>query len=240
MLKIAICDDNIDELSDMVSLIEEYRTRNHMEYTYTIFHNGFELMPVLEKGRVFDIYCLDIIMPTFTGIALAKEIRTLDQRAQIIFFTSSPEFALESYSVKAINYVLKPVTKEKLFYALTDALERTVKTQSASIIVKSSDGIQKILLSNLVYVEAMGKKVVYHIISGRSIECAEQFSVVCENLMKEGCFIKPHRSYLINMSCIDTISSAGITLQTSARIPIAQGKAKEIRERYLAFQMEEE
>ena len=239
MLKIAICDDNIDELSDMVSLIEEYRTRNHMEYTYTIFHNGFELMPVLEKGGVFDIYCLDIIMPTFTGIALAKEIRTLDQRAQIIFFTSSPEFALESYSVRAINYVLKPVTKEKLFYALTDALERIVKTQSASIIVKSSDGIQKILLSNLVYVEAMGKKVVYHIISGRAIECAEQFSVVCENLMKEGCFIKPHRSYLINMSCIDTISSAGITLQTSALIPIAQGKIKKIKECYLAFQMEE-
>lgn len=239
MLKIAMCDDNIDELSHMVSLIEEYRNANHVEYEYTIFHNGFELISVLEKGASFDIYCLDILMPSFTGIDLARELRTFDQNAQIIFFTSSKEFALESYSVKAINYILKPVTKEKLFYALTDVLERIEPKQGTSIIVKSKNGIQKILLSNLLYVEAMGKKTVYHIFPDRTIECMEKFSVVCENLIKEGAFIKSHRSYLLNMNYIDTISNTEIILQTGARIPIAQGKAREMKECYLAFQMEE-
>ncbi|WP_313527443.1 LytR/AlgR family response regulator transcription factor [Anaerotignum sp.] len=239
MLKLALCDDNIDDLSNMVSLIEEYRKRNNVEYEYSVFHNGFELIPILEKGNSFDIYCLDIIMPSFTGIALAKEIRMFDKNAQIIFFTSSPEFALESYSVNAINYVLKPVTKEKIFFTLTDVLERMEKKQGTSIVVKSNDGIQKILLSNLVYVEAMGKKVVYHVNSGRTIECTEQFSVVCENLIKEGFFIKSHRSYLVNMGYIDTICNTEMTLQTTSSIPIAQGKTKEIKERYLAFQMEE-
>ncbi|MEG1993581.1 MAG: LytTR family DNA-binding domain-containing protein [Oscillospiraceae bacterium] len=239
MIKIAICDDNIDELSNMSSLVEEYQTLNHVEYEYTVFHNGFELIPILEKGGQFDIYFLDIIMPSFTGIDLAKEIRTFDKDSHIIFFTSSPEFALESYSVKAINYVLKPVTREKLFYALTDVLERIEKTQETSVVVKNNDGIQKILLSNLVYVEAMGKKVGYHIISGRVIECTEQFSMVCRNLMKEGCFIRPHRSYLVNMSYIDTISNAEMVLQTCCTIPIAQGKTKEMKEHYLSFQMKE-
>jgi two-component SAPR family response regulator len=78
----------------------------------------------LEKGKRFDIYCLDIMMPGFTGIDAAKEIRTFDKTAPILFFTSSPEFALESYSVKAINYVLKPISKEKLFFAFDELLEQ--------------------------------------------------------------------------------------------------------------------
>lgn len=239
MIKIAICDDNVAELSHILTLMEEYRNTNHVPYEYQIFHNGFELIPVLEKGTSFDIYCLDIIMPGCNGIALASEIRAFDKTAQIIFFTSSPEFALESYSVNAINYVLKPVTKEKLFFTLTDVLERMEKTQQAHIIVKSNSCIQKILLSNLLYVEAMGKKVLYHLIFGSIVECTEHFSSVCEKLLKADCFMKPHRSYLVNMCYVDTISNTNIALRTGCCIPIAQGKSKEMKERYLAFQMED-
>ena len=240
MLQLAICDDNIDELSLMVSLIEEYRTANHAEYDYTVFHNGFDLIPVLDKGKRFNIYCLDIIMPGFSGMDLAKEIRSFDKNAQIIFFTSSPEFALESYAVKAINYVLKPVTKEKLYFALSDVLERIEKDQEASLVMKSSEGLQKILLSNLVFAEAMGRRVFLHLVSGRVVECMQQFSALCDELLKHDCFIKPHRSYLVNMGYIDVISNTEIRLQSLTSVPIAQGKAKDIRERYLAFQMEEE
>ena len=99
-------------------------------------------------------------------------------------------------------------------------------------------GIQKILLSSLVFAEAMGRKVQYHLSSGRVIECAGKFSEVCESLLIHSCFIKPHRSYVVNMSYISTIENTEITLQNSATIPVAQGKSKEIKECYLAFQME--
>lgn len=240
MLKLAICDDDGDELSYMSSLIEEFRMQNSVEYEYTVFHSGIDLVSMLEKGNTFDIYFLDIIMPSFTGIALAKEIRTFDKSAQIIFLTCSSEFALDAYLVKATNYVVKPITKDTLFDVLTDVLERIEKIQAACVVVKSNEGMQKIFLSNLVYVEAMGKKVVYHVVSGRAVQSTAQFSAVCEHLIKDGRFIKSHRSYLVNMSYIDAIGHTEMMLQTSASIPIAQGKAKEIKERYLAFQMEED
>ncbi len=123
MLQLAICDDNIDELSNMVQLINQYRSSKNLDCEYAVFSNGFELVSALEKGKRFDIYCLDIIMPGFTGIDVAKEIRTYDKTAPILFFTSSPEFALESYSVKAINYVLKPISKDMLFITLDEVLE---------------------------------------------------------------------------------------------------------------------
>lgn len=241
MLQIAICDDDIDELSNMVQLITLYRTSKNYSFDYAVFHNGFELVSALEKGKRFDIYCMDIIMPGFNGIDVAKDIRNFDKTAQILFFTSSPEFALESYSVKAINYILKPISKEKLFFTFDEMLER-MKTEKGedAFIVKSNEGIQKILISNLVFAEVIGRYVFYHLRSGRVIECIEPFTSVCNNLLNYGCFIKPHRSYLVNMQYVDTIENHQITLQTLSSIPIAQGKAKEMKLQYLNYQMEGE
>ncbi len=241
MLQIAICDDNIEELSNMVQLLNLYRASKNFSCDYAVFPNGFELISTLEKGKRFDIYCLDIIMPGIMGIDVAKEIRDYDKAAPILFFTSSPEFALQSYSVRAINYVLKPISKEKLFITFDEVLEQ-IKSQKDedAIIVKSNDGIQKILIANLTFAEVIGRNVLYHLRSGKVIECTEPFSSACEKLLKYGCFIKPHRSFLVNMQYIDTIENHQITLQTLSSVPIAQGKAREIKQQYLAYQMEGE
>lgn len=238
MFRLAICDDENSSLAHMISLLEDYRLTSPFHFEYASFHNGIELASVLEKGQRFDVYCLDIVMPGFDGIDLGKEIRQYDQSAQIIYFTASPEFALDSYSVKAANYILKPISKETLFSVLTDVLEHMEQKEESSIVVKTTQGIQKILLSNLMYAEAMGRKVLFHLASGRTLECSSQFSKVCDDLLEYRFFVKPHRSYLVNMNYIDTIENTEITLQTPDIIPIAQGKSKEIKECYLAFQME--
>jgi DNA-binding LytR/AlgR family response regulator len=241
MLRIAVCDDLIDELSNMVQLINQYRTERNIDFEYAAFTNGLSLISVLEKGKRFDIYCMDIIMPGFTGIEAAKAVREFDKTAPILFFTSSHDFALESYSVKAVNYVLKPVTKEKLFFTFDDLLERiNAEKNNDSIIVKSHEGILKILIANLVFVEVNGRNVMYHLVSGKVIECTEQFSTVSEKLSGYKRFLKTHRSYMINMQYVDTIDNNGVTLQTRASVPIAQGKARDIKQKYLAFQMEGE
>lgn len=241
MLQIAVCDDNIHELSNMAQLIDQYRTSRNFYCEYAVFPNGFELVSTFEKGKQFDIYCLDIMMPGFTGIDVAKAIREIDKAAPILFFTASPEFALESYSVKAINYVLKPVSKEKLFVTFDEILEQfKIEKEKDVVIVKSNDGIQKILISNLVYAEVIGRNVLYHLRSGKVIECTEPFTSVCDTLMKYGCFIRTHRSYIVNMQYVDTIENNKVTLQTLTSVPIAQGKTKEIKETYLAYQMEGE
>ena len=238
MFRLAICDDDPHSLAHMISLVEEYRFVSPFQFEYASFHNGMEMASVLEHGKHFDVYCLDIVMPGFDGIKLGKEIREYDKSAQIIYFTSSPEFAFDSYSVHAANYILKPITKEKLFSVLNDVLEQMKLEEESSITVKATQGIQKILLSNLVYAEAMGRKVLYHLNSGRTLECSSQFSKVCNTLLEYHYFIKPHRSYVINMNYINTIENTEITLRIPDTIPIAQGKSKEIKDCYLAFQME--
>lgn len=240
MLQVAVCDDNIEELSNMVQLLDLFRASKHLNLDFAVFPNGFELMSALDKGKQFDIYCLDIIMPGYTGIDVAKEIRNYDKTAPILFFTSSPEFAVESYSVKAINYVLKPISKEKFFAAFDDMLEQIKVKEDDAIVVKSNQGIQKILIDNLVFAEVIGRNVLYHLRSGKVIECTESFGTACGALLNYECMIKPHRSYVVNMQYIDTIDNQKLTLQTLSTIPIAQGKAKEMKQQYLAYQLEEE
>lgn len=238
MIRIAVCDDELSTLAHMISLLDQYRSVSPFEFEYMIFHNGIELMSVLEQGKHFDVYCLDIVMPGFDGIQLGKEIRVYDKSAQIVYFTSSPEFALDSYSVKAANYILKPILQEKLFAVLDDVLEQLEQKKEASITVKDFRGIQNVLLSNLVYAEAMGRKVCYHLSSGRTLESSSRFGEVCDTLLKHSFFLKPHRSYIVNMNYINIIENTEIFLQTAVHIPIAQGKGKEIKETYLAFQMQ--
>ena len=239
MIQIAVCDDNLDELSNMLQLIDQYRLSKHLNCEYAAFQNGFELISTIEKGKRFTMYFLDIIMPAYTGIEVAKEIRRFDQNAPILFFTSSTEFALQSYSVKAINYVLKPVSKDKLFLTLDEVLERARIEDDNAFVVKSAVGIQKIVIANLVYAEVIGRNVLYHMLTGRVIECTDSFAAVCEKLLSYTCFIKTHRSYIVNMQYVDTLDNNQMILQTLESVPIAQGKAKEIRSRYLMYQMEE-
>ena len=143
--------------------------------------------------------------------------------------------------MKAINYILKPISKEKLFFTFDELMEQIkVEKDEDAVIVKSNDGIQKILISNLVFAEVIGRNVLYHLRSGKVIECTEYFSDVCDNLLSYGCFIKPHRSYVVNMQYVNTIESHHITLQTLSSVPIAQGKTKEVKQQYLNYQMEGE
>lgn len=74
MIQFAVCDDNINELSNIVQLINLYRISKNFSCEYVVFHNGLDLISALEKGKRFDIYFLDIIMPGLTGIDIAKEI----------------------------------------------------------------------------------------------------------------------------------------------------------------------
>lgn len=109
-----------------------------------------------------------------------------------------------------------------------------------AVIVKSNEGIQKILISNLTFAEVIGRNVLYHLHSGKVIECTESFSSVCNNLLKYRCFIKPHRAYLVNMQYVDTTENHQVTLQTLSSIPVAQDKTREIKKQYLNYQMEGE
>lgn len=237
-MKIAICDDNKTEQFQILELLEEYFKEGKNKAIIKTFSSSIELASIARYEQ-FDLYLLDVIMPVLNGIELAKEIRGFDKVSDIIFLTSSPEFAVESYTVKAANYLVKPIQKAAFFQALDDILEKRTEESGKSIIVKSSFGVHKIYLSGLIYVEAMNRKVIYYLKSGEQITTAERFSSICDMLMQNSEFILPHRSFLVNMNYIRSITTTDMHLQNNKIIPLAQRRVADIKKHYLAFQMEE-
>ena len=95
MLKIAVCDDDSGERAHVTALLKQYQAQNHLAARIDAFSSAVELMEALH-GVNYDLLLLDILMPGFTGIQAAREIRGFDRETKIIFLTSSPEFAVES------------------------------------------------------------------------------------------------------------------------------------------------
>ncbi len=237
-MKIAVCDDNQEELHRVASLLEDYQAEKNVSICLRLFGSSVELASIAPQEN-FDLYLLDVLMPALNGIDLAGEIRTFNTAVPILFLTSSPEFAVESYTVHAANYLVKPVSRESLFPALDDISAQQKTERNNYIIVKSNIGIRKILLSQLVYVEAQDRRVIYHLQNGGQVDCIARFSVIAGELLKNTEFIQPHRSYLVNMSYINIIGTMDMELQDHTVLPLAQRRVTEIKEYYLAYQMGE-
>lgn len=237
-MKIAICDDNEAELNRIKELLELYAATAGQNFFIKCFTSSVELASTAEFEK-FDIYFLDIIMPVMDGINLAREIRAFDKSSPVIFLTSSPEFAVESYTVKAFNYLLKPVDKNALYNTIDDILETFHKERHDTFIIKNNSGIHKIYLSDIVYAEALNRKVILNLKNNEQIVSTDVFSSICDTLMAHKEFALPHRSFIVNMNYIKTIDTVRILLINDKTIPVAQRRVSDIKKQYLDFQMEE-
>ena len=237
-MKIALCDDDERELSNIRSLLDSYQKPRNISLTYKEYHSSFELALQASKER-FDLYLLDILMPHMTGMQLAREIRTFDHAADIIFLTTSSDFAVESYTVKATNYLMKPVPADAFFAAMDDIIRAKAQEQEPFLVLKSRIGVHKVHLSELVYVEAQNRKVIYYTSGGEQIVCTALFSSVCDNLLQHREFIQVHRSFLVNMNYIRSIGAIDMYLHNGKSIPLAQRRVTDIKNIISLFQMEE-
>lgn len=104
-MKIAICDDDLTELNRITAFLDEYSKTNRLPLTCKTFCSSIELASTAMQES-YDLYLLDILMPALNGIELAREIRNFDRAADLIFLTSSPEYAVDSYTLKASDYLL--------------------------------------------------------------------------------------------------------------------------------------
>lgn len=235
MIKIAFCDDDMEVLHQMNELLDRYRVERNEDITYAAFQSPFELLTEIEKGIRPDILFLDVVMPGQNGMDVAKEIRQYDTNMKIIFLTSSPEFAVESYSVGAYFYQLKPIWEESFFRLMDAVLAECEKKKKNSLILRSKDGITRIGLQQLEYCEVLGRKLLFHLENGAVLESAGSLDDLAGQLMQYSNFFRPHRSFLVNMEYIQNISSRSIKMVNDAEIPIPHGKCSEIKNTYIEY-----
>ena len=235
MIKIAFCDDDCSVLSDLHELLALYRAEKNKEIDDFTFHSPFDLISEIERGIRFDILFLDVLMPGENGIDVAAEIRSFDKNAKIIFLTSSSEFAVQSYTVNAFYYQLKPICAESFTRLMDGVLSLCEKEQASSLILHCKAGITRIKPSQLEYCEVIHRTLFIHLTSGKVLECTGSLEELSRQLMPYGNFLRPHRSYLVNLEYIQHLSYRAITMSCLAEIPLPRGKYNEIKNAFLEY-----
>lgn len=232
-MKIAICDDEICFGQKLRVLLTQWATKNDLSLTLYQYTNGDDLLAALQITSM-DLIFLDIIMPLLNGMDTARELRNAGMTAPIIFLTSSKDFALESYEVKAFNYLLKPVSTLRLFSVLDDFL-KNFEASEETFTAHTSDGFCKITLNDVDYLEAQNKQVLVYLSDGTVMKIRELFSK-CEGVFTpEKGFFKCHRSYIVNLSHIKQFTRTLITTSVSSSVPISRSTYSAFKDAYFAY-----
>lgn len=231
MIRIGICDDSAVFLEQIKFMIDHWDEKPQTIVT-NLFEDGDSLIQS-HKENPFDILLLDIMMPLLNGIDAAKEIRSKDKTVKIIFLTTSPEFALDSYSVKASDYLLKPIQPSRLFSCLKELIPE-IQDPSKIITVKSSDITYRIFHSNIEYIEAQNKHVSFSLSNGKILVSSDPLYTYDNKLTLADGFFKCHRSYIVNLYQISSFTHKEIIMRSGFKIPISRNYQKDFENIYFS------
>lgn len=233
---LAVCDDERGALDAVLSLLDAWQAERKTTVRYKVFQSAVELLEVAREER-FTLYLLDVMMPGMDGLECAREIRLFDDVAEIVFLSTSPGFAYESYSVRALNYLLKPVRGEKLFALLDDLYLREKKPLEA-LTLKTGTTIIRVPYTHISYVEVIGKHVYFHLIDGDVREVAGALKDFESVLLSRPEFMRVHRSYIVNMLQAEELSSTGVRTFQGENLPVSRLSFPQIQKDYITLLFE--
>lgn len=237
MINVGICDDDIRELQKTKDICHSYAAA-HKEIDIRIesFAMAADLMSRITEGLCnYDILLLDIYMPELTGVELARRLRERQDNCQIVFLTTSKEHAVEAFSLHAAHYLVKPCTGAQLENALDKAIAAVEKAKKSSILLKTSAGLQKINISDILYSETNKHIQTIHLQAGISLKiritCGELFN----KLSFDNRFYKYGSTYIINLDKLTKVTTKQILLENGEELLMQRRQYKELVVRYMSF-----
>ncbi|WP_379084674.1 LytR/AlgR family response regulator transcription factor [Pedobacter sp. UC225_65] len=208
----------VDDEPLALDIIESYVNGNEQLCLIKKCNTAFEAFEVLHHVKI-DLLFLDIKMPGLNGIDF---IKSLKNPPAVIFTTAFSEYAVASYELEAIDYLLKPITLERF----NKSLDKFFKSQPTTInekkdytYFKVSGKLVKVEHGDILYAQSIKDYIMLYTISGNLI--VHMTMKYLGELLPEEQFIRVHRSYLVNQSHINVIGKNQIQLNDT-EIPIGE------------------
>lgn len=238
-MDIVICDDQKNELENIKQVVSEY-AKTHPELLVQIncFLNPLDLLDDISKNGVPDIALLDICMPGVLGTEIAKEIQSKSEdNTDIIFLTTSSDFAVEAFALHVNDYLTKPFTKERLI----DTLDRVIEKRKRRLFVPVTCGreIHRIDLYQVLYMESKNHNVEIYLKSGKTIKTRTALADIKSLLHNVKGFISVGVSYIVNLRCVQSILQTELIMINGQNIPIPRRLRNDVKEQYFDFYREE-
>ncbi len=229
MFYTAICDDELVYSERAKVLLDKMLDEKGIAHRTDCFSSTEELQAAMRRCD-YSLLLLDIVMDKQTGLEFASELRRAGSRVNIVFMTSSAEFALDAYEVYPLTYLTKPVDPIKLRRAVQMCLERMEK-QPGIVINDRKHGQIMMEYDDILYLESQKHDIVVYARDGQQYVFLGSFEAFCEKLPSDT-FFRCHRSYSVNLRHTTRINNREYTMRNGDLVPISRSQYKVATEKF--------
>ena len=243
MYLIALCDDEPAELEKTEKLLKDYEKKYPgPEFMIRCFDNADELLYLVrEESYKPDLIFMDIYMQDREcnsyplGIEAVRELRDMEFKGKVIFLTTSKEYALEAFDVNALQYMVKPVTEEKLFSVLNRLFQDMEEERRRYILLRIGGRFVRVSLNDIVYCEAQGKMQCLYLADGTQCILRMTMTEIYEQLSQYQEFVRLGVAFIVNLGYIGSLNAKEICMDNGMKIYLPRGTYKGLREQYFSY-----
>lgn len=231
-INVAIVDDMVSECERLRSLLKQYGVQQEHPIQIKEFHSGKELLCDYIPDS-YDVVFMDIFLNNENGVDCALELRRLDENVNLIFLTTSSEFGVKSYDVRAADYILKPATLEKLTRALRYC--KIAESQSEpSVTVTTRHQPLEIALDCILYADFQNRSACIHLkdclvpVSGSFTELSEQLTVYPQ-------FMSCFKGIVVNLKEVQEVTGDCLILKNGEQLPVSRRLQRQVQQQRLSL-----
>lgn len=217
-MKLAIVEDEFAHGKLLEQYIEDWGKQQGIQVSVKTYVSAENFLFEWEDVPCDAVFA-DIQMPGMDGMEMVRKLRKKDGKVPVIFTTGIADHMQEGYEVEALNYLLKPLSQEKVFTCLDKVLRRHEAAQF--LVVETLDGVRKLPVEAVNYCEAAGHNSELGLTGGEKLFSLSSLSELEKELADKG-FVKCHRSYLCNISNLNRITSDTLIFDDGTGIPVSR------------------
>lgn len=232
MFRIAVCDDEATSLLLLVTLVKKICEEEQISYELAEFSDMKEMLNSLSNTiPPYNLLISDILADNLNGIEAAKQLRKYSERLDIVFVSSTAEYALEGYLVQALRYLQKPVQIEDLREVILMSFRKQNKIAELLVTV---DGVPtKFPYKDILYIESDNRDAVI-VTKEKKVLVKRKISDL-EKLLPEQHFFRCHRAVIVNLDEVTQIERYESTLKNGMKVPISQPQYNEMKKRFYKY-----
>ena len=233
-MKIAVCEDQAVQSDLLNTQIKNWANERDINISIDNFETAESFLFQWSDYNKYDIIFLDIKLSKMSGIKLSNIIREKNKIIDIVFVTGFFKYALHGYKVGALQYLIKPIKTLDLYFCLDKTLNRiNDNNETSTLIIETTKKIIK-LDYNEIYCCIMFSPYIDIHTNSEKITLRKKISEIGE-ILPSKYFVRCHRSYIVNVKYVKSITKKNVLLENGVQIPISRGKYKEINDAFIDY-----
>ena len=239
MFRAAVADANEESGEKLCKIIFGYELLNpSISVNAVSFSNGSSLINAIYEYGSFDLYFIEAELGGEDGLKLGKRIREMDASARIVYLSDSLKYTLESYSVRAYYYVLRPYDYQIIFKILDMVIPEIQRSRQKMILIRNTDrGEELVPFYQIIYAERSLRGMTVHLTNGRTVESVtlrSSFRNAVSELMKDDRFYLAGASIILNLDHMKGLRQEVVIFSNETSLAVPKRSVSDLRTAWIA------